>query len=377
MSYNPSEAHLTTRHHAHEDPPELGFSLAPRQDYHAVLRHEDLVGGETSPTPRIKRQSERWPGLVRIGAGLAISGLASPLAYLVVGQSPGSFVSTTALLALVSILGVYTGYQLTRRELQTWVRSIARRTERIFTGEGSGSSAGGVDFETYLEDMAQSLEITLERQLQHERNTIIGTITSLISALEARDPSTRNHSTRVAKLAVRVARKMGLGRAEQYEIHLGGLLHDVGKIGIPDAILLKPRGLTPEEYEVMKSHSMLGARMLSGIPGLEAVADIVLTHHEMVDGNGYPNGSAGEEIPMGARIIAVCDTYMSMAEDRPYRDGRTLEMVLKELNRVAGRQLDAKVVQALEGMLTHEVERYGRPIDGFTVREEEEQTRAA
>ncbi len=346
---------MSTPHHAHEDPPALGFSLAPRQDYHAVLRHEDLVGGETSPTPHLTHQSERWPSLVRIGAGLAISGLAAPLAYLWVGQTPANFIPTAALLALTSMLGVYTGYQLTRRELRTWVQSIARRTERIFTGESPGSSAEGVDFETYLEEMARSLELTLERQLQHERNTIIGTITSLISALEARDPSTRNHSARVAKLGVRVASKMGLGRAEQYEIHLGGLLHDVGKIGIPDAILLKPRGLTPEEYEVMKSHSILGARMLSGIPGLEAVADVVLTHHEMFDGNGYPNGLAGDEIPMGARIIAVSDTYMSMAEDRPYRDGRSLEKVVKELNRVAGRQLDPKAVQTLTDMLAHEV----------------------
>lgn len=377
MFYNSSEAHLTTQHHAHEDPPALGFSLAPRQDYHAVLRHEDLVGGEMSPTPHLTRQSENWPGMVRLGAGLAISAIATPLAFVVGGQTPVNFIPTAALLVLTSILGVYTGYQLTRRELRTWVLSIARRTERIFTGESPGSSAEGVDFETYLEEMAQSLEITLERQLQHERNTIIGTITSLISALEARDPSTRNHSTRVAKLSVRVAQKMGLSRAELYEIHLGGLLHDVGKIGIPDAILLKPEGLTPEEYEVMKSHSILGARMLSGIPGLEAVADIVLSHHEMVDGNGYPNGLAGDEVPMGARIIAVCDTYMSMAEDRPYRDGRSLDMVLKEMNRVAGRQLDAKVVQTLEGMLTHEVKRYGRPIDGFTVPAEEEQHHAA
>jgi putative nucleotidyltransferase with HDIG domain len=303
---------------------------------------------------------------MRVGAGLALSALITPLIYLLGEQYAQHFVPIALLITLTAILGVYLGYQITRRELKSWVHSIARRTERIFTGEASLRTLEIPDFETYLEDMAASLELILERQLQHERNSIIGTISSLISALEARDPSTRNHSTRVAKLSVRISREMGLNQSEQYEIHLGGLLHDVGKIGIPDAILLKPGGLTPEEYEVMKSHSILGARMLAGISGLEAVSQIVLTHHEMFDGNGYPNGLSGEEIPIGARIIAVSDTYMSMAEDRPYRDGRSLEKVLRELSRVAGQQLDPKVVKTLEEMLRSEVARFGVPIDGFT-----------
>jgi putative nucleotidyltransferase with HDIG domain len=303
---------------------------------------------------------------MRVGAGLALSALITPLIYLLGEQYAQHFVPIALLITLTAILGVYLGYQITRRELKSWVHSIARRTERIFTGEASLRTLEIPDFETYLEDMAASLELILERQLQHERNSIIGTISSLISALEARDPSTRNHSTRAAKLSVRISREMGLNQSEQYEIHLGGLLHDVGKIGIPDAILLKPGGLTPEEYEVMKSHSILGAHMLAGISGLEAVSQIVLTHHEMFDGNGYPNGLSGEEIPIGARIIAVSDTYMSMAEDRPYRDGRSLEKVLRELSRVAGQQLDPKVVKTLEEMLRSEVARFGVPIDGFT-----------
>jgi putative nucleotidyltransferase with HDIG domain len=243
---------------------------------------------------------------------------------------PAGFLPVALLTALAIILGVLVGGEIARRDIKSWVHSIA------------------------------------DRQLQHERNTIIATISSLISALEARDPCTRNHSTRVAKLAVRLAKEMGLRRAEQYEIHLGGLLHDVGKIGIPDAILLKPGGLTLEEYEVMKSHSILGARILSGIPGLEAVGNIVLTHHEMFDGNGYPDGIAGEEIPMGARIIAVCDTYMSMTEDRPYRDAQTLDAVMCELHRVAGRQLDPNVVDALARLLHLEIEKFGSPIAGFS-----------
>jgi putative nucleotidyltransferase with HDIG domain len=208
-------------------------------------------------------------------------------------------------------------------------------------------------------------ESEAQSRIRHERNSIISTITSLVSALEARDPQTRNHSARVAKLAGRLGREMGLTQAELYEVHLGGLLHDVGKIGIPDSILLKPGGLTLEEYEIMKTHSVLGARILAGIPGLERVAEIVHCHHEMHDGRGYPRGLRGLEIPAGARIIAVCDTYISMAENRPYRQGRSLEKVMQEIRRVAGRQLDPEVVATLETLLNKEVAIYGRPMEGF------------
>lgn len=297
--------------------------------YHAVLRHEDEVGNEGEPPLLPLPPSSPGLRLQRLGLALMVSVLATPFIYLLV-PIPSGLLSVTLIAAAAVALGALVGGEIAHRDLTPRVHSIA------------------------------------ERQLQHERNTIIATITSLISALEARDPSTRNHSTRVAKLAVRLAKEMGLSRAEQYEVHLGGLLHDVGKIGIPDSILLKPGGLTREEYEVMKSHSILGARMLSGIPGLEAVGRIVLAHHEMFDGNGYPNGVAGEEIPIGARIIAVCDTYMSMTEDRPYRDAQSLERVVAELRRVAGRQLDPKVVTALTQLLSLEVEKFGSPIAGFS-----------
>jgi HD-GYP domain-containing protein (c-di-GMP phosphodiesterase class II) len=157
---------------------------------------------------------------------------------------------------------------------------------------------------------------------------------------------------------------MDLPREELYEIHLGGMLHDIGKIGIPDAILLKPAGLTRQEYEVMKTHPVLGARILSGISGLERVCRIVLHHHEMWDGRGYPQGLSGNDIPLGSRIIAAGDTYLSMVEDRPYRRGLPLEKVLKEIRRVSGAQLDPAVVDALVSMLQNEVERFGTPLMG-------------
>lgn len=219
------------------------------------------------------------------------------------------------------------------------------------------------DYEDVLEDLAGTLEATLESELQHERDAIIATITSLASALEARDPHTRNHSAQVGKLAARVGREMGLPRSELYELHLAGLLHDLGKIGIPDAILLKPAGLTRAEYEVMKTHPVLGARILSGLPGLENVTRIVLHHHEMVDGRGYPDGLSGDAIPLGARIIAVCDTYLSMVENRPYRQGQSMARIHRELRRVAGHQLDADVVDGLLSMLAREAAIFGQELE--------------
>ncbi len=341
------------------------------RSYSAILRHEHCLGDDADPAPEApERRRVRWPGLSRIGAGLAASAVTTPILYLVWHPSAHYFLPAALVTVLTGVLGAQAGYAVTRREIGTWVARLAGRTERLFRGEGAPVS-DPVDFETYLESLARSLELNLERQLRHERDAILSTITSLVSALEARDPYTRNHSAHVAQFAVRLGRQMGLSRSELYEIHLAGLLHDVGKIGIPDAILLKPAGLTREEYEIMKSHPVLGARILSGIPGLSAVADIVLRHHEMWDGRGYPDGVAGRDIPLGARIIAASDTYLSMTEDRPYRRGQKLTRVFSELRRVAGRQLDPDAVDSLLVMLQRELDAFGMPLLGNPAPEDE------
>ena len=294
-------------------------------DYHAVLRHAEELGREAPSASWTWIGVRSHPLYVRIGVGIVAALLVVPAALLLEPTPPASLLRVLLCSTIVGLLAAQAGYMVSR-----W-----------------------------------SLQATMESRLHEERNAIIATITSLVSALEARDPNTGNHSSRVAKLGVRVGREMGLNQAQLYEIHLGGLLHDVGKIGIPDSILLKPGGLTSEEYAIMKTHSALGARILAGIPGLEAVSEIVLCHHEMPDGRGYPRALKGEEIPLGARIVAVCDTYISMAENRPYRQGRSLDKVMREIRRVAGRQLDPQVVDTLETLLRKEVETYGRPVEGF------------
>ena len=294
-------------------------------DYHAVLRHAEQLGRDEARSSWTLIGVQSRPLLVRIGAGVLAALLIVPAALLLEPAPSASLLRVLLCSMIAGLLAAQAGYMVSR-----W-----------------------------------SLQSKMESQLTEERNAIIATITSLVSALEARDPHTRNHSARVAKLGVRVGREMGLSQAELYEIHLGGLLHDVGKIGIPDSILLKPGGLTTEEYTIMKTHSALGARILAGLPGLGAVSEIVLCHHEMPDGRGYPRGLKGDEIPLGARIVAVCDTYISMAENRPYRQGRSLDKVMREIRRVAGKQLDVNVVETLEVLLRKEVEAYGRPMEGF------------
>jgi putative nucleotidyltransferase with HDIG domain len=355
-------------HNDHSSPPfetDPFWSAVPRQDYHAILRHEDEVGNEGGPARFLPPADSRWPSVVRIVSALAVAAFFAPPILLLQQPSSHRIIFLLLINAATALVAIYVGNRITRHEITSWVKSVVQRAERLFSGERDGSEPRQADFETYLEDLAHYLELTLEDKLQHERNAIIGAITSLVSALEARDPHTRNHSARVAQLAVRIGREMGLGRSRLYELHLGGILHDIGKIGIPDAILFKPGGLTQAEYETMKTHPILGARILSGIPGLEAVAEIVLSHHEMVDGRGYPRGLVNDAIPLGARIVSVCDTYLSMAEDRPYRQGRSLEKVMKEIRRVAGRQLDAGVVEVLEDLLAQETARFGRPLTGF------------
>ena len=172
--------------------------------------------------------------------------------------------------------------------------------------------------------------------------------------LDTRDIETGRHSQRVVELARRVGERMALGEEALVELECAGGLHDVGKIGVSDAILLKAGPLDPDEWAAMRSHPALGADMLSRVPGLEGVAAIVLHHHERFDGSGYPYGLAGEEIPLASRILSVCDAFEAMMADRPYRPGLSFEAALAELRAGSGSQFDPGVVEALREALEHE-----------------------
>ncbi len=173
-----------------------------------------------------------------------------------------------------------------------------------------------------------------------------GLVLSMTSAIDAKDRYTSGHSHRVANLSVALAKQIGLEKKTLDTIYLGGLLHDVGKIGIDDHVLNKPGQLTDEEFEHIKQHSQFGYDILCGIRQLDNILPIVLHHHENWDGNGYPHGLTGTEIPLMARIVAVADAFDAMSGDRPYRKGMPYEKVDTILKNGAGMQWDTRVIDA-------------------------------
>jgi diguanylate cyclase (GGDEF)-like protein len=168
----------------------------------------------------------------------------------------------------------------------------------------------------------------------------------LLRTMHAKQPELDEHSSNVAELATRVARRLSLGGEALDEIARAAELHDIGKVGIPDAILNKPSGLTDGEWEFIYQHTILGERILHGAPALRPVARLVRASHERWDGRGYPDGLRGEEIPLGARIVSVCDAYEAMTADRSYRAAVSHELACQELRRSAGSQFDPQVVEA-------------------------------
>jgi diguanylate cyclase (GGDEF)-like protein/putative nucleotidyltransferase with HDIG domain len=172
------------------------------------------------------------------------------------------------------------------------------------------------------------------------------TLDSLVAALDTRDNETQGHSQRVVAYTMALARAMDLRSEELHTIRRGALLHDIGKIGVPDAILHKPAPLTDEEWKTMRCHPQWGADILQGIPFLEPAVRILLAHHERWDGGGYPQGLAGEEIPLGARLFAVADAFDAMTSDRPYRAARSYEWAREEIVAGRGTQFDPAVVDA-------------------------------
>ncbi len=176
-------------------------------------------------------------------------------------------------------------------------------------------------------------------------------VSALAVTLGERDRYTGDHSEEVLKLVEQVARELGLDDDEVDRVRAAALLHDIGKVAISDDILNKPGPLDPDEWRVMKDHTIIGERILRAIPGLGSVARIVRHEHERWDGGGYPDGIAGEAIPIGARIILACDAYHAMTSDRPYREAMTHAQAIAELSRNAGTQFDPQVVEALVGQL--------------------------
>jgi hypothetical protein len=206
----------------------------------------------------------------------------------------------------------------------------------------------------------------LNRQLSDSYES---TLQALSRALDTRDAETEEHSQRVNRYTELIARRFGIADEEIAHLCRGAILHDIGKIGVPDAILLKPAGLTASELEAMRKHPTIGYSMIAHIPFLAPAAEIVLHHHESYDGTGYPSGLAGAEIPLGARIFAVVDTLDAMTSDRPYRKALSFEEALAEIERQRGHQFDPAIVDTLLSVSIIELIRCRNDVNSEMVRE--------
>jgi len=201
-------------------------------------------------------------------------------------------------------------------------------------------------YENHLEELVEQRTAELDQALDSLENAYRTTLQALTAALETRDAETHGHSERVVTFSLRLGREYGLSGPKMKALEFGSLLHDIGKIGVPDAILRKPAKLTDEEWVRMREHPMHGQQILRGIKFLEGAAKVVAQHHEKWDGSGYPLGLKTEEIDICARIFSVADAFDAITSDRVYRQGRPYEAASQELDEWSNRQFDPKVVEA-------------------------------
>jgi diguanylate cyclase (GGDEF)-like protein len=236
-------------------------------------------------------------------------------------------------------------------ELGSLVAATAGALEERGENFAVGASYGAVLLPHEARNLDYAMQLADERMYTNKRgrSSVAGDQTRdvLIRIMQAKQPSLQDHSSEVAQLCLRVGRRFAMPAEALDELARAAELHDVGKVGIPDAILNKPGALNEAEWEFMRQHTVLGERILSAAPALRPVAVIVRASHEHWDGRGYPDGLAAEKIPLGARIIAACDAYEAMTTDRCYRARRDHDGACEELLREAGHQFDPNVVGVL------------------------------
>ncbi len=247
------------------------------------------------------------------------------------------------------IIGFYFAKKLTQpvRELASGAQRIAAGdfSQRVrVTGRTELSELGGAfnEMTDQLERHVRDLHISIAEN----RELFLGTVKALAAAIDGKDPYTRGHSERVSRFSVAIAQAMGLSQTEIEHIRVSALLHDVGKIGIDDRVLKKPAQLTDEELALMRTHPQKGYKIMSQIPAMRDFLPGMYMHHEMINGEGYPQGLKGEEIPLMARIVSVADTFDAMTTERPYQRAMDVKTALKRLKSFVGTRYDSRVVAA-------------------------------
>lgn len=204
----------------------------------------------------------------------------------------------------------------------------------------------GKAFNTMSDNVEEHIQ-KLAKAAEENRELFVGTVKALAAAIDGKDRYTRGHSERVSRVSVAIGMRLGLDEDELEKLRISALLHDVGKIAIDDAILKKPAALTTEEFEIMKTHPQQGFKIMKNIPAMQDFLPGMYMHHEMVNGQGYPQGLTDKDIPLQAKIVSVADTFDAMTIDRPYSKGMTLEDSLDRIKALVGTRYDGKVVQAL------------------------------
>jgi HD-GYP domain-containing protein (c-di-GMP phosphodiesterase class II) len=258
------------------------------------------------------------------------------------------FVSLLAA-ALALVAGFYFADKLTRpvRELAAGAMRIAGGdfSQRVKVLGGTELRELGSSFNRMTDQVEHFIQ-DLQRSAEENRELFLGTVKALAAAIDGKDPYTRGHSERVSRFSVATAEGLGLAEDEIEKVRVSALLHDVGKISIDDNILKKPGALDDREYTIMKTHPQKGYKIMSQIPAMREFLPGMYMHHEMINGEGYPQGLKGDEIPVQALIVSVADTFDAMTTDRPYQKGLDLETALTRLKSFVGTRYDARVVAA-------------------------------
>jgi HD-GYP domain-containing protein (c-di-GMP phosphodiesterase class II) len=259
------------------------------------------------------------------------------------------------LVALVALSAALAGSWFARQISQP-IQELARGARRLAAGEYgtrvpvTARNEVGVLAEAF-NHMGEAIERAIEQvraQAAQNKELFLGSVRMLANAIDEKDPYTRGHSERVAFYSETIARHLGMDLADVERVHLAGILHDVGKIGIEDKILRKAAALTDEEFVIMKQHPSKGEHILAAVPTLKDLAGAGLAHHENVDGSGYPRGLHGEDIPLLGRIVSVADAFDAMTTERPYSKAMTFEAALARLRQLAGKKFDGDCVLGLE-----------------------------
>jgi putative nucleotidyltransferase with HDIG domain len=314
------------------------------------LMLSDLMMAELDGIALLERSKERYPDMPVIMV-TAVHDISVALAAIRNGAYDYLLkpFEREQLLAMVRRALEHRRLKLENRAYQSNLESlVAARTEQLRQA---------------MTDLERSYDITLE---------------ALGDALDLKDAETEGHSKRVTAFTIAIARAMGLSGEKIRVIARGAFLHDIGKMAIPDAILLKPGALTEAETEIMREHCFRGYQMLRKIPFLSEAAEIVYSHQERFDGTGYPRGLSGSNIPMGARIFSIADTLDAITSDRPYRAARSIQVAREEVERFSGRQFDPEVVRVFMEMpdtiwedlrkeINSQIDHFSYPIKPFSV----------